>query len=94
MHFFCHVAIPELIAKPPDNSTLCGHPIRYTSITGGMGAPDPGPRLLLVQGLPTGFSSIQQALVMYLANVTKVKPVSCVVEGEQATVKFEDDQGT
>ncbi len=53
-----------------------------------------GPCVLVVDELPTRFSGVCQALITYIKNVTKgVSPLSCVVDGKQAILKFEDDQG-
>lgn len=89
---FSVTAVSNLIANPPDQSTLCGHPIRYTSAVD-VEFLDLGPCVLVVDGLPTEFSGVNQALKVYIGNVTKVKPLSCVVDGRQAVVKFEDDHG-
>ena len=51
------------------------------------------PCLLLVEGLPIGFSKVQESLEIYLHSVTKTRPMYSKVEGDKATVKFENDQG-
>ena len=89
-HYF--IAVSELIKNPPDNSTLWGRPIRYTYAMDVV-FPDTGPCVLVVDGLSTNFSGVNQALKVYLRNITEVKPLSCVVSGRQAIVKFQDDQG-
>lgn len=80
-----------MIANPPDNSSLIGQTIKYTSATVSKSSPPPstGPCVLVVDGVPS-LPKVDETLKYYLKNVTKTLPLSCVVSGDQAIVKFSD----
>ena len=88
---FSFAAISELVNDPPDNGSLCGYSVKYIGACIGV-SPVLQPCVLLVKGLPD-FAGIQMAFEHYIKNISEVSPVYCHVNGQEAVVKFDDDQG-
>ena len=87
------LAIPQLFSSPPDSSTLLGHPIKYSIIEESK-VKTPNDHVLVVDGLPSCISDIDQSLCTYLKNTTKVQSIkSCKVVQQKAFVEYESPEG-
>lgn len=85
------LAISQLLATPPDDSTLLGHPIKYSVIEE---SKVKTLNVLVVDGLPSHISGIDQYLCIYLKNTTKVQSIkSCKVVEQKAFVEYESPEG-
>lgn len=87
------LAIPQILASPPDDSTLLGHPIKYSIIEDSK-VKTPNDHVLVVDGFPSHISNIDQYLCVYLKNTTKVLSIkSCKVVKQKAFVEYESPEG-
>ena len=88
------LAIPQLLANSPDNNTILGHSVIYSSVDEDQMPLSNDQCVLVVEGLPPYFSGLEEALVEYMKNTAKTQPIAfCEIENGKAYIKFNYPSG-
>ena len=89
-----------MLASPPDNSTILGHPVIYSSLDEDQmplllnGHDDDDYNILVVDGLPSGFPGLEEAFPVFLKNASKIQSnFTCEIKDGKAYIKFDDPTG-
>ena len=89
-----------MLACPPDNSTILGHPVIYSSVDEDEmpllpnSDDDVDTSLVVVDGLPSDFPGLEEAFLVFLKNATKTQSnFSCEIKDGKAYIKYDDPTG-
>ena len=89
-----------MLAHPPDNSTVLGHPVIYSSVDEDQtpllpnGGDDVETSVVVVDGLPSDFPGLEEAFPVFLKNATKTQSnFSCEIKDGKAYIKYDDPKG-
>ena len=91
----------QLLAHPPDNSTVLGHPVIYSSVDedkipllSNGDDDDVETSVVVVDGLPLDFPGLEEAFPVFLKNATKAQSnFSCEIKDGKAYIKYDDPTG-
>ena len=87
-----------MLAHPPDNSTILGHPVIYSSVDEDqmplLPHGDDDDNVLVVDGLPSDFPGLEEAFPVFLKNTTNPQSnFSCEIKDGKAYIKYDDPTG-
>ena len=87
-----------MLAHPPDNSTILGHPVIYSSVDEDKipngDDDDDDDSVLVVDGLPSDFPDLEEAFPVFLKNATKTQSnFSYEIKDGKAYINFDDLTG-
>ena len=89
-----------MLAHPPDNSTILGHPVIYSSLDEDQmpllpnGDDDDDTSVVVVDGLPSDFPGLEDAFLIFLKNTTKTRSnFSYEIKDGKAYIKYDDPSG-
>ena len=90
----------QLVAHPPDSSTVLGYPVIYSSLDEDQmpllpnGDDDVDTSVVVVDGLPSDFPGLEEAFPVFLKNATKTQSnFSCEIKDGKAYINFDDPTG-
>ena len=89
-----------MLANPPDNSTILGHPVIYSSLDEDEmpvllnSDDDDDTSVVVVDGLPSNFPGLEEAFPVFLKNASKTQSnFSCEIKDGKAYIKYDDPTG-
>ena len=89
-----------MLAHPPDNSTILGHPVIYSSLDEDEmpvllnSDDDDDTSVVVVDGLPSNFPGLEEAFPVFLKNASKTQSnFSCEIKDGKAYINFDDLTG-
>ena len=90
-----------MLAHPPDNSTILGHPVIYSSVDEDKmpllpngDDDDDDYNILVVDGLPSDYPGLEEAFPVFLKNATNPQSnFTCEIKDGKAYINFDDLTG-